>query len=89
MPADDRPLADENSPDIGALIRLTLAGVLIIVLAALAIDNRKRVRVGWVFGEVHAPLFVVLLVAAIVGALIGWLILSRVRRSGRRNDRGD
>ncbi len=89
MPADDRPLAEDNSRDIGALIRLTLAGVLVIALAALAIDNRKSVRVGWVFGDVRAPLFVVLLVAAVIGALIGWLILSRVRRSGRRNDRDD
>ena len=85
MPTDGRPITDENSRDIGALIRLTLAGVLVLLLAAFAIDNRTSVRVGWVFGEVRAPLFLILLVTAVVGALIGWLLMYRAKRAGRRN----
>jgi uncharacterized integral membrane protein len=54
--------------------------VLIAVIAAVAIDNSDDTRIGFVFGDVSAPLFVVLILAAIVGALIGWLLLHRPRR---------
>lgn len=89
MPDNDRPIKEESSRDVGALIRLTLAGVLVLLLAAFAIDNRKSVRVGWVFGDVRAPMIAILLVTAVVGALIGWLVLYRARRAGRRNQGND
>jgi uncharacterized integral membrane protein len=87
MSADDRPVPQESSRDVGTLIRLTLAAVLVLLLAAFAIDNRKSVRVGWVFGDFRAPMIVILFVTAVVGALIGWLVLYRARRSGRRAQR--
>lgn len=80
MADDERPITEESSRDVGALLRLTLAGVLVILLAAFAIDNRDDVRVGWVVGDSSAPLFVVLFLSAVVGALIGCLVLSIVRR---------
>ncbi len=89
MPDDDRPATEEASRDVGTLIRLTLAAVLVLLVAAFAIDNRRSVRVGWVFGDFRAPMIVILLVTAVVGALIGWLVLYRARRAGRRNQSND
>jgi uncharacterized integral membrane protein len=60
--------------------RIALAVVLIVVIAAVVIDNSREVRIGYVFGDVRAPLFVLLLITAIVGALIGWLLLHRPHR---------
>ncbi len=87
----DRPIPQESSRDAGAIVRLTLAGVLVLLVVAFAIDNRRNVRVGWVFGDFRAPMIVVLLVTAAVGVVIGWLILYRARRSNRRSasDGGD
>ena len=83
MADDERPIIDESSRDVGALLRLTGVLVLVLLFAAFAIDNRSSVRVGWVLGDSRAPLIVVLLVTALVGALIGWLVLSIARRSPR------
>lgn len=83
----DRPIPQESSRDVGAIVRLTLAGVLVLLVVAFAIDNRGNVRVGWVFGDFRAPMIVVLLVTAAVGVVIGWLVLYRARRTGRRNQR--
>jgi uncharacterized integral membrane protein len=60
--------------------RIALAVVLIVVIAAVAIDNRDDTRIGYVFGDVNAPLFVVLIAAAVVGAIVGWLLLHRPHR---------
>lgn len=60
--------------------RIVVAIVLIAVIAAVAIDNRDDTRIGYVFGDVNAPLFVLLIVTAIVGAAIGWLLLHRPHR---------
>ena len=61
--------------------RIIVAIVLIAVIAALAIDNRDDTRIGYVFGDVDAPLFVLLIVAAVIGAIIGWLLLHRPHRN--------
>jgi uncharacterized integral membrane protein len=60
--------------------RIIVAGILILVIAAVAIDNSDDTRIGYVFGDADAPLFVVLIVTAVVGALIGWLLLHRPHR---------
>ena len=60
--------------------RIIVAGILILVIVAVAIDNSDNTRIGYVFGAADAPLFVVLIVAAVVGALIGWLLLHRPHR---------
>ena len=60
--------------------RIVVAVVLIVVIAAVAIDNRDDTRIGYVFGDVNAPLFVVLVAAAVVGAIIGWLLVHRPHR---------
>ncbi len=60
--------------------RIVVAVVLIAVITAVAIDNRDDTRIGYVFGDVNAPLFVLLIISAIVGAAIGWLLLHRPHR---------
>jgi uncharacterized integral membrane protein len=60
--------------------RIIVAGVLIVVIAAIAIDNSDDTRIGYVFGDTSAPLFAVLIITAVVGALIGWLLLHRPHR---------
>jgi uncharacterized integral membrane protein len=60
--------------------RIVVAVVLVAVIAAVAIDNRDDTRIGYVFGDVNAPLFVVLIAAAIAGAIIGWLLMHRPHR---------
>ena len=86
MADDERTRSDESSRDVGALLRLGGAIVLVLVLAAFAIDNRRSIRVGWVLGDTRAPLIVVLIVTALVGALIGFLVVSISRRSRARRD---
>lgn len=58
--------------------RLVVIAVIVIALVAVAIDNSEKAEVGYVFGSVEAPVWVVLVGAAVAGAIIGWLI--RLRR---------
>ena len=61
--------------------RIIVAAILIAAIAAIAIDNSDDTRIGYVFGDVNAPLFVLLLITAVVGALVGWLLLHRPHRN--------
>jgi len=65
--------------DTSDTIRLVVIGILVLVLAALVIDNTDDVPIGYVFGDTDMPLVVVILVSAVLGALIAWL-LRRARR---------
>jgi uncharacterized integral membrane protein len=64
----------------GRFLRGLLAGLLIALILALAIDNRRDVRVHWLIGDGDAPGAVVLLIAAIAGAVVGWLLTHRPHR---------
>ena len=57
--------------------RIVSGLVLLVIAVAISIDNRESTRVGYVFGDVRAPLILVLLIAAVFGAAIGWLLLHR------------
>jgi uncharacterized integral membrane protein len=59
--------------------RIVLGIVLLGAAIAVIADNRQDTSVGYVVGDIRAPLIVVLLIAGVVGALIGWLLLHRVR----------
>jgi uncharacterized integral membrane protein len=61
----------------GHTVRLVFALVLLVVAAAIVVDNRGKTRVGYVFGDVRAPLILVLVIAAAFGAAIGWLLQHR------------
>ncbi len=60
--------------------RIVVAVVLVVVVAAIAIDNRQEAKVGFLFGDVRAPLIVVVIGATLVGIAIGWLLSHRSRR---------
>jgi uncharacterized integral membrane protein len=65
--------------DSGRTVRLVLAAVIIAAIVAVAIDNRRDVEVGYVFSEVSAPLWVVLVLAGVAGIIVGWLVKHRPR----------
>jgi uncharacterized integral membrane protein len=77
---------DANENDRGSrrsplqTARLVLGLLLLVVVAAIVVDNRRSTRLGYVFGDVRVPLVVALLGAAVLGALVGWLLLHRVRQ---------
>jgi uncharacterized integral membrane protein len=71
----DHPIAH----DAARTVKLALAVVLVIGIVALALDNRDKTRVGWVFGDGTEPLWVVLVGAAVAGAMIGALVTHRTR----------
>lgn len=65
--------------------RIVFGVILLAVSVAVIVDNRRDTRIGYVFGDVTAPLILVLVVTAVVGAAIGWLLLHRPGRRDRRN----
>jgi uncharacterized integral membrane protein len=64
--------------------RVVVAVALIAVVLALALDNTKSTRIGYVFGGFRAPLIVALLIAVVFGAAIEWLLLHRPERHRRQ-----
>jgi len=69
--------------------RAWVVGVLIALVAIVALQNSQEVRVDVLFVTVDAPLIVTLLVAVAVGALIGYVapVVRRHRRAERRQDK--
>ena len=64
---------------LGHTVRIASGLVLVAVAVAIVVDNRRSTRVGYVVGDVRAPLILVLAVAAFFGAGVGWLLLHRPR----------
>jgi uncharacterized integral membrane protein len=81
--AEHQDSVERRSPALTA--RLVFGGVLLAAVVAVCVDNRRKTRIGYVFGDVEAPLILVLVSAAVLGAIIGWLFLHRPRRD--RSDR--
>lgn len=71
--------------------RAWVVGVLIALVAIVALQNSQQVRVDVLFVTLDAPLIVTLLVAVGIGALIGYAapVLRRHRRAENRRERGD
>lgn len=69
--------------------RAWVVGILIALVAIVALQNSQQVRVDVLFVTVDAPLIVILLVAVAVGALIGYVtpVVRRHRREERRQGR--
>lgn len=53
-------------------------------IAALALDNRQDVQVGWVLGDATMPLYQLFVATFMVGILAG--LIARARRQHRRSD---
>jgi len=67
---------DQNTsgPRRGDLVRHLPAAIVALVLIAFAIDNRRKVTVGFIFTDKRVPLVFVLVATALIGALIGALL---------------
>ena len=64
-------------------------GILIALVAIVALQNSQEVRIDVLFVNVNAPLIITLLVAVGVGVLIGYAapVLLRHRRDQRRGEK--
>ncbi len=78
--SDDHVSTIETARDVGRLVVIGVAIAAGVVLVLLALDNRQDVRVGYLFGELTAPLWTVVVLAAAAGLILGWLIRHRRRR---------
>jgi uncharacterized integral membrane protein len=77
--AEDRSL-NGKARDVGRGLRLLVAAALVAAIVVVAFDNRNDVRLGYVFGDAQAPVWIVLVAAGVVGVLIGWLLKHRSYR---------
>ena len=79
---DERPLERESVTRRSGqhTARVVVGVIILVVLVALVVDNRDDTRIGYVFGDAEAPLFVVLIAAAVLGALLGWVVSHWPRR---------
>ena len=76
---DDRSVTDQ-ARDVGRGLRLLVVAALVAAIVVVALDNRDDVRLGYVFGDAEAPVWIALVAAGIVGVMIGWLLEHRSRR---------
>jgi uncharacterized integral membrane protein len=73
------PESHGPKPERKEQARLIGAVILVLVIGALAFDNRKDVRIGYVIGDAHVRLVYLLLVTALLGAVAGRLARRRNR----------
>jgi uncharacterized integral membrane protein len=66
--------------DAARLLRWLFIAAVVVAIVVVALDNRNDVRVGYVFGDAEAPIWIVIAVAAFAGVFIGYLIRHRPRR---------
>jgi len=75
-------VAEESTPrdrrELARIVGLVVAGA---VLLALMLDNRQSVTIGYVIGDVKAPLIVVLVVTAALGGIVARLLEWRTGRT--------
>lgn len=60
--------------DIAAMFRLLVAAAFVVALVLVGFDNRAKVRVGYVFGEAQAAVWLVVVGSALAGMIIAWLV---------------
>ncbi|MDX1690825.1 MAG: LapA family protein [Acidimicrobiia bacterium] len=63
---------------MGQTIRVVAALAVVALLGLFAAINTADVQIDYLFGDVEAPMIIVILVSAVGGFLIGWI--SRLRR---------
>ncbi len=59
--------------DLARLLRFLLAIGVVVALVLVGFDNRSKVRIGYVFGQAQAPVWVVVVGAALAGIIIAAL----------------
>jgi uncharacterized integral membrane protein len=65
--------------DVAAFLRLLIAATFVVALVLVGFDNRDDVRIGYVFGQAQAPIWLVVAGSAIAGMVIAWLVKHRRR----------
>ena len=75
----DRASGAVHRRDLGRMIRTIVMAALIVILAAVAFDNRADVRVGYLLDEALAPGWLVIVLSALGGLMIGWMMRLRSR----------
>ncbi len=53
--------------DLARTVRFLLAIGVVVALVLVGLDNRSKARIGYVFGEAQAPVWVVIVGSAIAG----------------------
>jgi uncharacterized integral membrane protein len=84
---EERTMSDDVAEHAGAvhrrdvvqLVRWLFVAAIVAALVAVGMDNRDDTRVGYVFGDSEAPIWIVIIAAAVGGMIIGWLIRHRPR----------
>jgi uncharacterized integral membrane protein len=69
----------EVARDVGRTIRFVIIAALIALLVMTALDNTSEVRLGYVFGDATAPIWLAIAAAAAAGLVIGWVARHRPR----------
>ena len=82
---NDRDVIDQHTTavhrrDAAQVFRLVVVAAIVVVLVAVAMDNRDDVRLGYVVGDAQAPVWIVIVASALAGMVIGWIIRHRPRR---------
>ena len=87
--ADDQPRNNtprnntpRNNKEIARIVGLVAT---VVVLLALLLDNGQSVRIGYVVGDVKAPLIGVLAITAVLGAAVDRLLLWRTSRAKHKH----
>jgi len=78
---DAEDIERKEHRSFGANIRAIVVVALLVGLVLVALDNRDAVRVGYVFGDASAPIWIVLVLSAVAGVAIGWLVRHRPHRN--------
>ncbi|MCU1359809.1 MAG: hypothetical protein JWN99_1098 [Ilumatobacteraceae bacterium] len=67
--------------DAARTIRFVIVAALILAVVLVALDNTSKVRLGYVFGDADAPVWLAIAASAVAGSIIGWAATHRPRRS--------
>jgi uncharacterized integral membrane protein len=57
----------------GAIVRLVIAGIVLIVIIVFCARNTDKTNIDYLFGDADAPLFIVVALSALAGAVLGAL----------------
>jgi uncharacterized integral membrane protein len=76
----DRTGTTSTTVDLARVVRLVVVAAIVAALILVGFDNRDDVRVGYVFGDAEAPIWIVLVAAGVAGVIIGWLLRHRPHR---------
>ncbi|MDO8363940.1 MAG: hypothetical protein Q7V88_13660 [Actinomycetota bacterium] len=61
--------------DLARALRFSLAVGVVVALVLVGLDNRSKVRIGYVIGHAQAPVWVVVVGAALAGMVVAALAM--------------